>query len=119
MFATSKPLGLAALFVYASAALHLPAPLIGGVSGFSLMLLLVGILYVAIAWLLPGNRRWLAWLTFFLMLAGGIAASVYAMVDVLLPGWWWSLIMVADWAAAAMLFAYLWFPKPEDVSAKA
>lgn len=29
MFATSRPLGLAALFIFASAALHILAPLVG------------------------------------------------------------------------------------------
>ncbi|WP_299860775.1 hypothetical protein [uncultured Hoeflea sp.] len=112
MFATSRPLGLAALFIFASAALHVLAPLVGGFSGLPLMLVAVGILYAAIGYLLLGNRRWLAWLTFLLMLAGGIVSLVSTTGAGAVPGWWWTLIMIADWAAAAMLFAYLWLPKP-------
>ena len=57
-------------------------------------------------------RRFMAWITFFAMLAGGIAAIGFSAGVGTIPAWWWMLILAADWVAAALLFIYLWNPKP-------
>lgn len=112
MFSASKPLGLAAVLIAASAALHILTPLMGGLGSETLMLVPIGLLYAAIAYLLPPNRRWLAWIAFFIMLTGGIVSLAVTAGTGALPQGWRVLIMIADWGAAAMLFAYLWRPKP-------
>ena len=112
MFTVSKSFGLAILFILVSALLHIFAPLVGGFGSEALRLIVVGLLYAVIGYFLIPNRRWLAWFTFFLMLAGSIAAFTWSMSISAVPGWWWMLFVAADCAAAAMLFIYLWYPKP-------
>lgn len=115
MFDVSRLLGLAALFVLASAILHILIPFFAGFATGSLPFLAIGVAYAVIAYGLTRNTRWLAWLTFFVMLAGGIAALVLSMGVTAAPSWLYTLIMLADWAAALMLFVYLWYPKASAV----
>ncbi len=112
MFRYSKTLGLAALFVLVSAALHILAPLVGGFGWEAIQLVPIGLVYLAIGYYLGRNLRWLAWITFFVMLSGGIFALSGAMGMSDIPGWWYGLIVIADWFAAVMLFGFLWNPKP-------
>lgn len=111
MFRHSTAYGLAALFVFISAVLHLIAPFVSGFSAAGWQLVPFGIVYVAIGYGLMRGMRWLAWLTLFVMMAGGIAAlGAYFGVSAV-PAWLYLLIVVADWLAAACLFAILWMPK--------
>ena len=112
MFTLSKPLGLAATLIFISAILHLIAPLLSGFSSQSLMLVPFGIAYAVIAYFLPPNRRWLAWIAFFVVLFFGIAALSGAMGISSVPSWLNWGIFIADWAAAASLLVYLWRNKP-------
>ena len=111
MFMTSKSLGLAALFVFASAALHVFAPVVGGLTSEALSLVPAGIVLVPVALGLLRGMRWLAWIGFFVMLGSGIVALGLAVAVTWVPGWWYAAIMAADWLAAAMLLVHLWWPK--------
>ena len=113
MFENSKSLGIAALFVIVSGVLHLPAPVILGVSPYALGLMVIGLIYIGIGWALPANRRWLAWITFFVVMFGGIVAMASAMGSLGVTAMWWALIFIVDWLAALMLFIYLWKSKPQ------
>lgn len=112
MFKHSIPLGLAALFLWLSAILHLATSAVGGFASEALTLIGTGVILALIAFFLPSNRRWLAWLTFFITLFGGIAALSSAMAPGTLPALWHWLILAANWLSALMLFGYLWSPKP-------
>ena len=112
MFKHSMTLGLATLFLWVSAVLHMATPAMGGFGSQALTLVGIGVLFAVIALLLPGNRRWLAWLTFFMTLFGGIAALSSAIAPDTLPALWHWLILAANWLSALMLFGYLWNPKP-------
>lgn len=115
MVTRSRSLRLAALFVFASAALHLLAPLPAGFEAGSLPLVAVGLVYAVIGYFLIPNRRWLAWLAFLVMLAGCVASIGGVMSPGGVPDWWWMAILAVDLGAAIMLFVYLWFPKPAPV----
>ena len=112
MFKHSMSLGLATLFVWVSAVLHIATPSVGGFGPQALTLVGIGVLFAVIALLLPGNRRWLAWLTFFITLFGGTAALSSALSPAIVPALWYWFILAANWLSALMLFGYLWNPKP-------
>ena len=107
-----KSLSFAVIFVLVSAALHVIAPLLSGFSSEGLFLVPFGLLYGLIAMGLMRNMRWLAWVTFFILMFGGIFAMASAMSAITVPSWIYSFIAAADWAGAACLFGYLWNPKP-------
>ena len=109
-------LGLAIWFLLGSALLHILAPLVGGLSFEALGLLFFGIVYALASIGLNRGWRWLAWLTFLVMLFGGIAALGFASGPSLVPAWWYTLIVIADWCCAAMLFGYLWKSRPAEAS---
>ena len=46
------------------------------------------------------------------MMFGGSAALAGAMDSTGTVMLWWMLILIADWAAALLLFVYLWGAKP-------
>ena len=73
-------------------------------------MLVIGLVYAAIAFGLRKEWRWLAWITFFVMLAGMIAA--YAGAGTGLHGWWYLAIALIDLVAAILLFGALWRSKP-------
>lgn len=112
MFNQSRVLGLAILLLYASAALHVLAPLVGGLSSEALVLVPIGALYFAVCIGLGRGWRWLAWLTYFAMLIGGIGALSYALSPTLVPDWWYHMIAIADFLCALMLFLHLWKSRP-------
>lgn len=116
MFNTSKSLGFAALFIFVSAALHILAPVAGGLTSEALSLVPAGIVLALLALGLLRGMRWLAWLAFFVMLGAGIVALGYAAAVTWVPTWWYVAIVAADWLAAAMLLAHLWWPKPPEVA---
>ena len=74
MVKTSKSLGFAALFIFASAAMHVFAPVVGGLTSEALSLVPAGIVQVPVALGLLRGMRWLAWIGFFVMLGAGIVA---------------------------------------------
>ncbi len=111
MIEKANTLRLAAVFVFLSAALHIGAPVVGGFTSQALMLIPYGILFALIGLGLLRGMRWLAWITFFGTLIGGIAALNGMMGLSAVPGWWYALIMTTDWLAAAILLIHLWRPK--------
>ncbi len=100
----------AAIPIGISATLHLLAFVVEGFSAFAGAMFVVGIVYLAIAYGLRQGRRWLAWISFFIMLAGMIAA--YSTAGYGLHFWWWMAIAIADLIAAIVLFGTLWKSKP-------
>ena len=112
MFRHSKLLGLSTLFILISAVFHVISPVLSSFSSFSLVLFGTGIIYGILGYLTAKNFRALAWLMFLVMLFGGVISFALSMNDTSVPNWLFSLIMLADWAAALMLFGYLWKDKP-------
>lgn len=112
MFKASKALGFAALVIMASAIIHIATPLVAGFSEETFWLVPVALIIAIMGYLLIPNRRFMAWITFYVMIAAGIAALGLSAAPGTIPEWWWMLIIAADWFAAALLFVYLWKPKP-------
>ncbi len=107
------PFRAGALFVAVSAVLHLIAPLVAGLQGMAPMLAVVGLVYLAVTWGLLQGWRWLAWVAFFVLMAGSIVALSNVWAGGPVPGWLWAGIVAADWAAVAGLFVALWrSPQP-------
>lgn len=113
MFEYSKSLGIAAIITALSAILHFLAPLVSGFSSEGLMLVPFGIAYAVIAYFVAPNRRWLAWISFLILMFTGIAALSGFMGTSDVPSWNYFLILMANWSAATLLFIYLWLDKPK------
>ena len=113
MFRHSKSLGLASFLMLLSAGLLILLPPLFGYGSAGILLIPVGIVYGAIACILPSNRRWLAWLALFVVLFGGIAAMSATLESTGFQSWWNGLMIVSNWLAAAALFAHLWQGKPK------
>ena len=107
-----SPYRTGALFVALSAALHLIAPVISLGARDGLMLLPFGIVYLALAWGLMRGWRWLAYVTFLIMLIGISATmtGIWAISPV--PPWIYIAIALANACAAVALFVALWRPRP-------
>ncbi|MEY1557048.1 hypothetical protein AB3Y40_15565 [Yoonia sp. R2331] len=101
-------------FVLISALLHLIAPVISGFAVPSLMLFVIGLIYLACASGLSRGMRWLGYVMFFVMAVGGISAlgAIWAAGPV--PGWLFASIAVVNCLAFLTLFATLW-RAPETV----
>ncbi|WP_420410373.1 hypothetical protein [Hoeflea sp.] len=112
MFKASKALGLAALLTYLSALIHFATPAMTGFSRDAFWLVPLALVYTLMAYLMLPNRRLMAWLTFFILLAGAIAALGASVGSATVPQTWWLAILAADLVAASLLFVYLWRPKP-------
>lgn len=110
--ATSAPYRLAAVFVLISAALHFFSFTVGGLSTQALVLIPFGVIYLLIAAGLNRGKRWLAWLSFFVMGIGGSIALGLSFGSGPVPGWWYLAISCADFAAALWLFVALWRQAP-------
>lgn len=104
---TDRNLSLAGLFLLISAAAHVIAPVLSGFSGFSLFLAGVGVTYALIALGLRRGMRWLACLTFFIMLIG-INVSWAGLGATTAPDWLLWIFILADLAVAVFLFRYIW-----------
>lgn len=104
----STTLQFAALFLFASAFLHMVVPLLAGFNVETLVFATAGLVLIVIGLGLLKNMRWLAWLTFFAALIGGIVSLNGAMTPTVIPNWVYASIMTADWLCAAMLFFHLW-----------
>ena len=107
-----SPYRTGALLVLLSAAFHLIAPLISLGARDGLMLLPVGIVYVAFAWGLMRGWRWLAYVTFLIMLIGISAAMTGIWSISPVPSWIYIGIALANICAALALFVALWRPSP-------
>ena len=107
------PYRLGAFFIAISAILHILAIFVGGVSSFTLGLVVIGIVYLGFAYGLLSGWRWMAYLTFLIALIGSIVAFGSSFGAGPVPGWWWTLIVIADVGAVITLFAALWRGAPE------
>ncbi|MEL7114499.1 MAG: hypothetical protein AAGP08_02735 [Pseudomonadota bacterium] len=112
MFDVQGPYRVGAVFVAASAVLHLIAPIFGGFAPEALTLFVVGLVYLAIAYGLMLGWRWLAYVTFLLMMAGSVIAIASIWSPGPVPSWVYIGIVVADWLAALSLFFALWRNAP-------
>ncbi len=101
-----------AFFILVSALLNIFAFVAGGFTSDALMLLPVGFFYIAVGYGLLRGWRWLAYVTFFLVMIGGILALAAIWSASAVPGWWYALIVVSDWLSAAALFPALWRAAP-------
>ena len=102
------PFRTANVFLLASAILHIFAFLVGGFSGEALGLIVPGLVYLAVAYGLSRGLRWLAYLAFFGVAIGAMIAIAQIWAPGPVPGWWYILIVVADFLCVAALFAALW-----------
>ena len=112
MLEYSKSLALAMIFMLLAGALYFLALVLTGFTFEGLSLIPFGITFLALGYLLSRKFRWLAWITFFVALFGGIVAigAAMGMPDVL--AWLYGFIAIVDWVAALMLFGFLWRAKP-------
>tara|TARA_R110002020_G_scaffold312586_3_gene528028 strand:+ start:563 stop:916 length:354 start_codon:yes stop_codon:yes gene_type:complete len=113
MFKASKSLGFAALLIWVSAILHMATPALAGFSRETFWPVPAGLILAVMGYLMIPNRRFMAWLTFYALLAGAIAAFAFSAAPSIIPHWWWMLIIAANLAPALLLFVYLWYPKPD------
>ncbi|KGF70570.1 hypothetical protein LL06_04180 [Hoeflea sp. BAL378] len=112
MFRYSTSLGLAALLIWISALVHMATPAVAGFSEETFWLVPAALVLAVMGYLMIPNRRWMAWLTFYALLAGAIAAFAFSAAPSTIPYLWWMLIVAANLAPALLLFIYLWYPKP-------
>ncbi|NRB01642.1 MAG: hypothetical protein HRU30_00090 [Rhodobacteraceae bacterium] len=108
MLNSSSPYRFGAMFVTLSAVLHLISPIFGGFSQDALMLFAAGVVYAVIARGLMGDRRWLAYLTFLILMIGSVVALTYAWSLGPVPSWIYVGIIFADWGGVLALFVALW-----------
>jgi disulfide bond formation protein DsbB len=104
----SGPYGSGAFFILISAVLHLIACVFSGFSTEALILIPVGLIYLAISAGLTRGMRWLAYIAFFIMAIGGIYLLAGLWSASTIPLWIRLGIIASDWIAAAALFVALW-----------
>jgi len=107
----SGPHKVGARMFTVSGILHILAPILDSFSSDSLMLAVVGIVYVAIAFVLDRGWRWFAYIAFLISLFGIVAATYGIYAENGGPGWLFLLILIANILAMASLFIALWRPK--------
>ena len=103
-----RPFRGAIFFALASAVLHLFAFIPGGFASAAFMMIPFGIVYFLIAAGLGRGWRWFGYIAFLIFAIGGVVAMGFVWADHPVPGWWFLLIMAADWLAAGALFLALW-----------
>lgn len=101
----------AALFVAISAVFHLITPAFAGLTAFTQILLVIGVLFLVFAWVLAKRLRWLAYLVFILLLINFCFAFAYSFGGTPLPEWLFAAIALSDLGAIVCLFATLWRPR--------
>jgi len=69
----------------------------------------IGLVYLAFAYGLNKQYRWLAYLCFIVMLMGSIVALAASF-----ESWAFGLIALADVSAAVLLFLALWQNRPQQ-----
>ncbi|MEL6582608.1 MAG: hypothetical protein AAFQ36_02140 [Pseudomonadota bacterium] len=103
----------AGYLILLSAALHVVGVVLGSFAPSTWVLLLPAALYAVVYFGLARGWRWLAWLTFFMMLIGAAGALAEALTAVAVPAWVFWAIMATDLSAAVVLFGVLWrSPRP-------
>ena len=102
---------MAAFLLAISGALHVLSPLFGGFVNEALYLVPVGVFWLAVAYGLSFNLRWLAWLAFFLAMAGAITAMSSAMGFSAVPSSLYWAIAALEALAVVVLFGVLWNSK--------
>lgn len=107
-----SPYRAGAFFIGISAALHF-LTLVFGLAAPTLMMQAVGAFYILVMSGLMQGWRWLAYLSFFMLSIGGIAALGWSFSVSHIPGWLFFSIFVVDFLAVAALFLALWRPAPE------
>ncbi|OCW58594.1 hypothetical protein [Hoeflea olei] len=112
MFKASKSLGFAALLIWISAILHMSTPAIAGFSEETFRLVPPALVLAVMGYLMLPNRRFMAWLTFYALLAAAIATLALSVGPSSIRHDWWMLLLAADLSAAFFVFVYLWYPKP-------
>ena len=95
-------------FVGLSAVLHILALFVSGFSAESVPLAVVGVIYAGFAYGLLRGWRWMAYVTFLVLLMGtSVAVSgIWTLGPV--PGWIFAGIAVANLLCVACLFVALW-----------
>lgn len=92
-----------------SALLRIFSPVVGGFTSGTATLIGIGVVYGLIAWGLMQGWKWLACLTFVIMLVGSVAALSGALTNgAAVPGWWFLMILVVDVSVLITLFMYIW-----------
>lgn len=99
---------IAAILMFIAALFHLAIQLLSGFFPSSLLQLALTVLYFVLGWLVLKNRRWAIWLSFLIVLFGGIAGMSGYLGASANPGWASLGICVASWTAAVCLFSVLW-----------
>lgn len=104
---------LAAIFVLISAVLHVIAAILSGFAWEGLKLLPFAAIYGLLGLGLMQGRRWVAWLTFLMMLVFSFFALMMSLEDFPeVPPQVSAMIVAADWLTAACLLVVLWRGQP-------
>lgn len=104
-----SPYRAGAFFIGLSAALHF-VTLVFGLSAPVPMMQAVGVFYLLVMIGLMQGWRWLAYLAFFMLAIGGIAALGWSFGTSRVPGGVFFAIFIVDFLAVAGLFVALWRP---------
>ena len=112
MIDAKGPYRVGALFVALSGLVHLLALFVSGFASGALVLVPAGIVYLGFAYGLLQGWRWLAYVTFLIMLIGISATmtGIWAISPV--PPWIYIAIALAHACAVVALFVALWRPRP-------
>ncbi len=97
----------AGFFLILSGLLHLPMFLVGGITQKTILMFVVGLVWIALGLGLRRQMKVLPCLVYILML-GGIIASMAGLYAGPVPNWWWWLTFAADLIAAVYLFRLIW-----------
>lgn len=104
-----RPLAkFAAILVFAAALFHFSVPMLSGFVSISLPQLVFAVLCVVLGMMMLKNKRWVMWLSFFVMLFGGIQGMAGYLSGSVIPDWASLGAWVVSWLAAACLFLVLW-----------
>lgn len=104
----SKLMSWAAIAIAISGVLHWLAILAGSVGLSTIGLVLIGLVYLAFAYGLNSQKRWLAYLCFIVILVGLVVALAASF-----ESWTFGLIVLADLSAVILLFFALWQNRPQ------
>ena len=102
---------MAAFLLAISGALHVLLPFVGEFVNEAAFHLPVGIVWLAVAYGLSFNLRWLAWLAFFAAMAGAITAMSFALDYPAIPNALFWAIAGLQALAVVVLFGVLWISK--------
>jgi len=102
----------ASFFVMLSGLLYALTFLVNGWGSLSKTLLVIGIIFLVIGFLLRKRLRWLAYFAYVFMLIS-LLVTMVAFGTSSVGAWWWVLAMVTQVLAIYKLFRILWAPKPE------